>query len=170
MEPTITSGDALAVQSSGKKLKIGEIYLFESDDQRLYAHRLLRIQKGNEEIRYIFKGDDLTLPDLPVCASKVLGRVTAVYRRGGPLVYRIPLCIPGLRFFFLSFHWLRPWIKVVARKHSLYYISKGAAIPKSERPAFKTWVVQWVSARRARRVASSCAKTRCVRSFLPQAW
>jgi hypothetical protein len=117
MLPAIWPGDMVRFQHcQPADLRKGEIILYRLDGV-LTAHRLVRI----EDDQIVVRGDTRTCCDPPVSADKVVGRATAVCRKGQfvPLSYsvgqraislllrRSRLCIRLLLRFESSKWWTR---------------------------------------------------------------
>jgi Peptidase S24-like len=73
MEPTIVAPASLLVVD-GTTPRLGEVWLFVDDDERLLAHRFLR--RAGARLR--FQGDAERWPDRPVSADRLVGRVERV--------------------------------------------------------------------------------------------
>jgi len=90
MLPSIWPGDVLSVENkSGEQAIPGDIVLV-ARDRRFFIHRL--IEKHNS--RWITRGDSLPQNDDPVAEAQVLGKVSAIHRRGHAV-------IPGRRLSLL---------------------------------------------------------------------
>ena len=116
MAPTVEHGDSIEVQAFSGRATIGSLYLFETTDGRLYAHRLVAIRSSGAETQYVFKGDHLTLVDPAVKASQILGLITAVWRNQMPKPFRVPLSIPVLRHFLVYYFQLKPRLKCLLHR------------------------------------------------------
>jgi signal peptidase I len=79
MLPAIWPGDLLSIESKpGEGVVPGDLVLV-ARDQRFFIHRL--IEKHNS--RWITRGDSMPQNDAPVADAQVLGKVSAIHRRGG---------------------------------------------------------------------------------------
>ncbi len=82
MLPAIRPGDALVVEPiSPKQVRVGDVVVIGRDGT-LVAHRVVSTPGVAEEPRWIAQGDALPLPDRPVRASELLGRVAYAMRKG----------------------------------------------------------------------------------------
>jgi len=82
MLPTVWPGDILEVcQEPALGLLPGQVAVFRRDD-RLFAHRVVKQLRQGGKILLITRGDRLGMVDQPVCSDELLGRVTAIERRG----------------------------------------------------------------------------------------
>lgn len=82
MVPSIFPGDTLIVRrTSPEGACRGEVVLFAREG-RFYAHRLVGKTREGGPIRLIARGDALGKNDPPFAEKELLGRVTAVIRRG----------------------------------------------------------------------------------------
>jgi Peptidase S24-like len=78
MLPSIWPGDVLRIESKlGEETVPGDIVLV-ARDQRFFIHRLVEKQDS----LWITRGDSLPQNDDPVAESQVLGKVSAIHRRG----------------------------------------------------------------------------------------
>ncbi len=83
MRPFICSGDILeVVPVHGYKFQLGDVLLVETGEGRLLVHRVVRTRWSDGVRRYLVKGDACASPDGWFSAQQVLGKVTAVERRG----------------------------------------------------------------------------------------
>jgi hypothetical protein len=90
MLPSIWPGDVLRIENkAGEEAVPGDIVLV-ARDHRFFIHRL--IEKHNSQ--WITRGDSLPQNDAPVAESQVLGKVSAIHRRGNAV-------IPGRRLSLL---------------------------------------------------------------------
>lgn len=82
MVPSIYPGDLLTVRSeSVAAARRGEIVLFLLGG-RPYVHRVMRKWPERNRVVFATRGDSLPKEDPSVDASQLLGRVTAIHRRG----------------------------------------------------------------------------------------
>jgi hypothetical protein len=95
MDPTIRDGDILTVEPMDPgEVRPGEILLYRTP-QGVVAHRLVRCEKAEAQLVYIFRGDASGTCDPPVSFGEVLGRVIATRR--------------GRRSRSLLNPWIRQW-------------------------------------------------------------
>ncbi|MGA9940328.1 MAG: S24/S26 family peptidase [Candidatus Acidiferrales bacterium] len=82
MLPSVFPGDTLIVRhETAETAPVGVIVLLARQG-RLYAHRLVDKTQESGQLRLIVRGDALSSDDPPFAEDEVLGRVTAVIRRG----------------------------------------------------------------------------------------
>jgi len=82
MIPSIYPGDLLTVRSdSAAEARRGEIVLFLLGG-RPFVHRVMRKWPERNRVVFATRGDGLPKEDPSVDASQLLGRVTAIQRRG----------------------------------------------------------------------------------------
>src|SRR6202451_4853522 len=82
MLPSIWPGDVLRIENKvGEEAVPGDIVLV-ARDRRFFIHRL--IEKHNSQ--WITRGDSLPQNDAPVAEGQVLGKVSAIHRRGRGIV------------------------------------------------------------------------------------
>lgn len=92
MLPAIWPGDTLMVNHCEiSQIVPGNVVLC-SRQNRLYAHRVVRIIDDAGSPQLITQGDSLPNPDSPVSSSELLGRVSEIIRRGQCIR---PLAIPA---------------------------------------------------------------------------
>lgn len=78
MLPAVRPGDVLSIRRcAATEARAGDLVLFRRGD-RLFVHRVLRAAAGAVETR----GDAMDVPDPPVAAPDLLGKVVAIERRG----------------------------------------------------------------------------------------
>ncbi|MEM7117495.1 MAG: hypothetical protein AAF614_33995 [Chloroflexota bacterium] len=81
MSPFVRSGDVVHVAAT-EEFAVGDVLLYERE-QSWYVHRLIQIGSSSMGDRcYILRGDSLLVPDPPIQAEQVLGRVIAIERKG----------------------------------------------------------------------------------------
>lgn len=86
MEPAIMTGDIIVVQPQDEYL-INEVITFTSSNQRIVTHRIMKIEEGENAIRYATKGDANRAGDEDlVDKEKVIGKVILTLPRLGFLV------------------------------------------------------------------------------------
>ncbi len=89
MLPSIWPGDILEVRRQRvAEISPGDVVLFARHGA-FAAHRVVQKVEGPERMLLITRGDALKSPDAPVWADEVLGRVTAILRRGRRLEPRL---------------------------------------------------------------------------------
>ncbi len=92
MHPTIRQDEVVVVTPvEAAHLALGDIVLSRCGE-KLTAHRLVRFDKENRtgatsactkrRSMYILRGDACNASDLPIAASRIVGKVIAVERRG----------------------------------------------------------------------------------------
>lgn len=110
MAPFINDGNVCRfAYVHAEALRRGDVALFQPAEGGLVGHRLMAIDCGEGGPWYIFKGDTNRLPDLPVTAERIIGRLETVHKRKlslrasgfvamlwGRLVLRVPLASIGL--------------------------------------------------------------------------
>jgi signal peptidase I len=95
MDPTIRDGDVLTVEPVDLgEVRPGEILLYRTA-RGVIAHRLVRCETAEAQLRYVLRGDASGTCDPPVSYGDVLGRATAVRR--------------GRRSRSLTNPWTRQW-------------------------------------------------------------
>lgn len=77
MVPTFSPGDALVIETSVKRFKVGQIVSYRSrnDPRQTVSHRVIDVQENQQ--RLVTKGDNLSVADPPIRTWDVIG--TAVY-------------------------------------------------------------------------------------------
>lgn len=79
MLPTLWPGDLLSVQAVDfEQIQPQDIVLYQREG-RFFIHRLVRKTFDNA---FVARGDCMSTEDAPACAGALLGKVTAVSRRG----------------------------------------------------------------------------------------
>lgn len=82
MLPSILPGDTLVVESvSPAQVRLGDVVLVQRQG-RLCAHRVVDMEGGPENPRWITQGDALPAPDAPVSRDELLGRISYLIRAG----------------------------------------------------------------------------------------
>lgn len=83
MYPIIKEGDICRFVpfNEDKELKKGEIILFISDYGQLVGHRFYRKYVENGVPYFLFKGDTNVVPDPPVTASQLVGKLILIRKR-----------------------------------------------------------------------------------------
>ena len=113
MHPTIRSGDYVVLRKPGiEKLRMGDILLCRLPGSRMALHRLIAVfRDGNGNIRRLTtKGDGVDIPDPPMGAEMVLGRVTAIERHPSERMQRQRLDTPlfaGINLLLGVYHRIR---------------------------------------------------------------
>jgi signal peptidase I len=83
MYPFVRNGDILEIEPlHGGQVRLFDIILYKTGDQRLLAHRVVGINHQQKTPEIILQGDALLLKDLPIPTDQVLGRVIAIQRNG----------------------------------------------------------------------------------------
>lgn len=77
MLPTVRSGELLRVRCTDH-IEPGDVIVYLDGSGGVVVHRLIRISHS----RLITRGDGTAVPDAPVDASTVVGRVESVHRDG----------------------------------------------------------------------------------------
>ncbi len=107
MRPFILSGDIIEVAPLvGTNVKRGDVLLVETGDDRLLAHRLIKIDRTGGISGYLLKGDSSELPNELFRIENILGRVEVVQR--GSLT--ISLTSPVQRFRAWLWVTINPWV------------------------------------------------------------
>ncbi len=82
MRPTIRGGEAITVTPVAiEAVAAGDIVLFRRRG-RMVVHRVLRVLREGDVVRFLTRGDASVAADPPLEACHVLGRVVAVERDG----------------------------------------------------------------------------------------
>lgn len=79
MLPLIQPGDQVLVRHGYGNVRRGDIIVF-LQQEKMVAHRLLRIYKDGSVTTFITKGDNTSYLDSPVDTSEVVGRVLRIKR------------------------------------------------------------------------------------------
>ncbi len=84
MHPFIKDCDIIKIKSvSPEKLNPGDIVFFSSDNEKLIAHRIIKIQKGKSgSLSFLTKGDACDNYDKAISSSKILGKIISIERNG----------------------------------------------------------------------------------------
>ncbi|RMF93794.1 MAG: signal peptidase I [Candidatus Schekmanbacteria bacterium] len=84
MHPFIKDRDIIKIKKiDPKKLKKGDIIFFSSNDNKMIAHRIIKIKGSeNKPLTFLTKGDACTNYDMEVPESKVLGKIISIERNG----------------------------------------------------------------------------------------
>jgi hypothetical protein len=92
MFPTIVPGENVVAEPvRAADLRTGDVVLFMIEG-RLRAHRLVGIESDSRSsAKFVMRGDNLDLCDLPVDASAILGKLVCVER----LWWKVPLSAPA---------------------------------------------------------------------------
>lgn len=79
MFPFIQKDDLCTFASCpASSLKKGDIALYTAENGQLIAHRFIKPVFQGHQALFIFKGDTNLLPDTPVSAEKIIGRLTGI--------------------------------------------------------------------------------------------
>ena len=82
MLPSVWPSDTLVVErAEAGKIRVGEIVLVGRGG-RLCAHRVTGIVETTAGRKWITQGDGMSIPDVPVEKTELLGRVTYLIRAG----------------------------------------------------------------------------------------
>lgn len=85
MEPLLHPGDVVVVEPvSGKDVAVGDVVTYRASDSSLITHRVVEVQRSTyagREDTIIVQGDANNVPDDPLVASQVVGRM--LYRMPG---------------------------------------------------------------------------------------
>lgn len=85
MEPLLHPGDVVVVEPvSGKDVAVGDVVTYRAADSSLITHRVVEVQRSTyagREDTIIVQGDANNVPDEPLVASQVVGRM--LYRMPG---------------------------------------------------------------------------------------
>lgn len=84
MRPLLRDGDQIEVIYGTGQLHRGDVIVFKLGEQ-VVAHRLLKIRRGGDTLRFLAKGDNRLDADLLLDSGQVLGRVLSVTRTGHTL-------------------------------------------------------------------------------------
>jgi len=93
MEPTIRSGSRFRLRCCRRTPQVGEVVAFRRGGC-LVVHRLVRVDDGGGEQRFICKGDGNGAEDEPILPDMVVGTVVDV-RQPGPAAR----CVQAVRRF-----------------------------------------------------------------------
>lgn len=79
MEPLLHPGDVVVVEPvSGKDVAVGDVVTYRGSDASLITHRVVEVQRSTypgREDTIIVQGDANNVPDDPLVASQVVGRM-----------------------------------------------------------------------------------------------
>lgn len=82
MHPTIKDGEMITVEPVNPgDVRRGDILLYQFK-KGVIAHRVLRVEREDAQLRFILRGDSTHACDAPVEAGEILGRVISVERKG----------------------------------------------------------------------------------------
>ena len=99
MAPAIEDGDLLLVEpleDPAITLAPGDVVLVRRPTG-LVAHRLIRIDREADPVRFELRGDASSRSDEPIAAERILGQVTEVDRRHGPPTRRLRRALRRIR-------------------------------------------------------------------------
>jgi signal peptidase I len=83
MYPMIRHGDLIEVEPvDASAVRLGDVILRRDADDRIVAHRVVKVHGEGHERTLLTKGDWMHRPDAPVEPRQVLGRVVAIERSG----------------------------------------------------------------------------------------
>lgn len=84
MRPFIKDRDIIKVKTiAPESLKPGDIVFFSSADDKLTAHRIIKIRKDKKNsLSFLTKGDACTDYDRAILPSKILGKIISIERNG----------------------------------------------------------------------------------------
>ena len=119
MRPFLRSADFAYLTALPKKLKRGDIVLFQRKDGRYVLHRVYKIRKDGA---FLMLGDSQRMPE-PVEAAQLRAMVSSV-RCGGEN------CGPGsFRWWFFAVPWLRlaRWRPQIAKLLALFHKKQNPA-------------------------------------------
>lgn len=79
MLPLIQTGDEVLVEHGHANIRRGDVIIF-LHQEKMVAHRLLRICEDGSITTFIAKGDNVSYIDPPVSVSQVVGRILKIKR------------------------------------------------------------------------------------------
>jgi len=79
MRPLIQPGDQVWIKHGYVNVRRGDVIVF-LQEEKMVAHRLLRICKDGSKTMVITKGDNTSYLDSPISAHQVIGRVLKIKR------------------------------------------------------------------------------------------
>lgn len=83
MYPFIQDGDIMVVEPAGfSRLRLGEIALYHVSDNAVLAHRIVGKMQQDNTGCLLVRGDAMCGVEGPVSPAQILGRITALERRG----------------------------------------------------------------------------------------
>lgn len=86
MRPLVQDGDILRVEKVGEfSLNVGDVVLCLTMEDRLLAHRIVDINKTDDQIMFLIRGDQAPRVDGWLPAEKILGRVCGLERAGNQI-------------------------------------------------------------------------------------
>jgi signal peptidase I len=109
MAPLLCNGDSLLVQRGNRKIRIGDVIIFNSSKHQC-AHRVVGITLAHGQKRFVVKGDNSCHFDQPVHPERVLGKVICVKGSQGTL-YLDSVLWRYINFFVAKYSY------VEARRH-----------------------------------------------------
>ena len=93
MLPTIWPGDTLEIERIDRgSVSLGHVVLFGREG-RVFAHRVVAIERVSDTQRFITQGDGMASPDPIVAASELLGQVRLIVRAGERIEPRTSLSV-----------------------------------------------------------------------------
>jgi len=82
MYPLLRKGDNIFIEpTDAKKASVGDILVCQRGE-KMYAHRLMKKYVNNGKTILVTKGDSFSEFDAPLYSQDVLGKVTAIERKG----------------------------------------------------------------------------------------
>jgi peptidase S24-like protein len=132
MLPTIWPGDVLVIQSkAGLEIVRGDIVLVAREG-RFFIHRLV----GRSNAQWMTRGDSMPQNDPPWGADELLGRVTAIHRKGSVRIPQMRVSLPAyaLAWMLCRSDTLR---NVALRAHS-FWRNRGSVVLSEEQPGL--WI------------------------------
>lgn len=113
MLPSIKSGDVISVQSAEPQtIIVGDVILY-SQNERLYAHRVIHKERVEGTDLIMTKGDYLPSSASYVNDYEILGKVVSIERRRHVIQLDTPFQLMRGRFLALAFFWFSPIFEVV---------------------------------------------------------
>ena len=79
MLPLMRDGNHVLVAHDSTSIHIGDVIVFWQSDH-LFVHRVIRIERTSQPVRFLTKGDNAPNFDSPVSVEEVIGRVIAIQR------------------------------------------------------------------------------------------
>jgi signal peptidase I len=81
MTPTINHNDVITVAPIDSfSIELGDILFIVSSNNELMVHRVIKIIFDETGLKFITKGDSLSVPDKQISVEQVLGKVTTIER------------------------------------------------------------------------------------------
>ena len=132
MEPLLHPGDVVVVEPvSGKDVAVGDVVTYRASDASLITHRVVEVQRSTyagREDTIIVQGDANNVPDDPLVASQVVGRM--LYRMPGYGVFMsLPVKIGLLGVVTLLLLVDSVWASRVQAREKNVEARVGATVP-----------------------------------------